>query len=116
MAMDGCPLLVHSSSSSSWIDYAYCSPSDIAYSSLLTSLFIVTEPLSDEEEKEEDVDMKEIVKNEIADEKNNPTLESEWTGEDELARVQKLVSSLVPSAKSALQIAAEYLTLGKLGK
>ena len=56
------------------------------------------------------------MKNEINHEKNDLAVEHELACEDELARVQKLVSSLVPSAKSSLQIAAEYLTLGKLGK
>ena len=37
-------------------------------------------------------------------------------GNEELSRIRKLVLSLKPSAKSNLQVAAEYLSIGKLGK
>ena len=37
-------------------------------------------------------------------------------GDEELNRIHKLVLSLKPSAKSNLQVAAEYLSIGKLGK
>ena len=37
-------------------------------------------------------------------------------GDEELSRIRKLVLSLKPSAKSNLQVAAEYLSIGKLGK